>query len=161
MSGSHLFIPRNQAVQPRYFQNRIIVFCLPILSLVYLWEIYIFPGSVYLFCCSQICGPILGIYRHMNVGIGTEAEQFLFRESINVIFGTVQRDLESKGWNKRKSSDLDMNIRNIFSAFNKLFEQSIRRVFSTLFLWDGWFKEYCTFEYCTLISTKQNNSNRL
>ncbi len=28
---------------------------------MYLWEIYIFPGSVYLFCCSQICGPILGI----------------------------------------------------------------------------------------------------
>ncbi len=27
----------------------------------YLCEIYTFPGSVCLFCCSQICGPILGI----------------------------------------------------------------------------------------------------
>ncbi len=36
---------------------------LPIPTLTYLWEIYIFPGSVCLFCCSQICGPILGIYK--------------------------------------------------------------------------------------------------
>ncbi len=25
---------------------------------LYLWEIYIFPGSVCLFCCREICGPI-------------------------------------------------------------------------------------------------------
>ncbi len=46
-----------------YLQNRItcIMFCLPFPTLIYLWEIYIFPGSVCLFCCRKICGPILGI----------------------------------------------------------------------------------------------------
>ncbi len=32
-------------------------------TLIYLWGIYIFPGSVCLFCCREICGPILGIYK--------------------------------------------------------------------------------------------------
>ncbi len=46
-----------------YFQNRIIMFCLPVPTLIYLWEIYIFPGSVFLFCCREICSPILRIYK--------------------------------------------------------------------------------------------------
>ncbi len=41
-----------------YFQNRIIFICLPVHRLIYLWEIYIFQGSVFLFCCRKICGPI-------------------------------------------------------------------------------------------------------
>ncbi len=49
-----------------YFQNRIIMFCLPVPTLVYLWAIYIFPGSVCLFCCREICGPILGIYKMLT-----------------------------------------------------------------------------------------------
>jgi hypothetical protein len=52
MSGSHLCIPRNETVQPCYFQNRIIMFCLPIPTLINLWEIYIFPGSVCLFLAA-------------------------------------------------------------------------------------------------------------
>ncbi len=44
-----------------YFQNRIIMFGLPVPTLTYLWEIYIFPGSICLFCCREICGLILGI----------------------------------------------------------------------------------------------------
>ncbi len=36
-----------------YFQNRIIMFCLPVPTLIYLWEIYIFPRSVCLFCCRK------------------------------------------------------------------------------------------------------------
>ncbi len=44
MSGSHSCIPKNETVQPHYFQNRIIMFCLPIPTLIYLWDIYIFPG---------------------------------------------------------------------------------------------------------------------
>ncbi len=32
-------------------------------SYMYLWEIfYIFSESVCLFCCREVCGPILGIY---------------------------------------------------------------------------------------------------
>jgi hypothetical protein len=51
---------------PRYFQNRIIMFCLTIFTFMYLWAIYIFPGSVCLFCCSQICRLILGIYESLT-----------------------------------------------------------------------------------------------
>ncbi len=47
----------------RYFQNRIIMFCLPISTFMYRRAIYIFPGSVCLFCCSQIGRLILGIYK--------------------------------------------------------------------------------------------------
>ena len=77
-----------------YFQNRIIMFCLPDLTLIYLWEIYIFPGSVCIFCCREICGPILGKYtnrsQHLNVEIGTEAAQFPEKEYITGIFLAVQ-----------------------------------------------------------------------
>jgi hypothetical protein len=48
------------------FQNRIIMFCLPVPTLIYLWEIYIFPGSVCLFCCRKICGLILGINKSLT-----------------------------------------------------------------------------------------------
>ncbi len=36
-----------------YFQNRIIMFHLPVRTLIYLWEIYIFPKSVCLCCCRK------------------------------------------------------------------------------------------------------------
>ncbi len=49
LSGSHLCNPRNETVQLSYFQNRIRMFCLPIPTLIYLWEIYKLPGSVVYF----------------------------------------------------------------------------------------------------------------
>ncbi len=92
MSGSHLCISRNETVQPPYFQNRIIIFSLPIPTLTYLWEIYVFPGSVCLFC-SQICWLILGIYKSLtdqiNVEIGTKAAQFPEKEYTIGIFVAV------------------------------------------------------------------------
>ncbi len=42
------------------------MFCLSVPTLLYLWEIYIFPRSVCLFCCREICGPILGIYKSLT-----------------------------------------------------------------------------------------------
>ncbi len=48
-----------------YFQNR--MFCLPVPTLIYLWEINIFPVSVCLFCCREICRPILGKYKSLTV----------------------------------------------------------------------------------------------
>ena len=48
---------------PSYFQSSIIKFCLPISTFMYLWGIYIFPRSVWLFCCRKICGMILEIYK--------------------------------------------------------------------------------------------------
>ncbi len=53
---------------------------------------HIIQGFVCLFCCSQICGPILGIYKsltdiHMNVEIGSEAAQFPEKEYINGFLG--------------------------------------------------------------------------
>ncbi len=56
-SGSDLCIPRYETAGPRYFQNRIIMFCLPVSTFMYLWAIYIFPGSVCQFCCSLIGRP--------------------------------------------------------------------------------------------------------
>ncbi len=50
-----------------HFHNRIIMFCLPVpIHSLYLWGFYIFPGSVCLFCCREICGPILGIYKSLT-----------------------------------------------------------------------------------------------
>jgi hypothetical protein len=84
MSGSHLCIPRNETVISK--QNYTVLYTVP--TLIYLREIYIFPGSVCLFCYRKICGPILGIYK-LNVEIGTEAAQFPEKEYINGIFAAV------------------------------------------------------------------------
>jgi hypothetical protein len=56
------YIQRNETAQSCYFQNRIIMFCLPVLTLIYLWEISIFPRSICLFCCRKYV-LILGIYK--------------------------------------------------------------------------------------------------
>ncbi len=59
MSGSDLCILWNLTVQPRHFNNRITIFCLPISTFMYLWAIYILQQSV-------CCGPIIGIYKSLT-----------------------------------------------------------------------------------------------
>ncbi len=57
-----MYIPRNETARPHYFQNIIIMFCLPISTFIYLWAIYLFPGPVCLLACSKIgrwsCDPV-------------------------------------------------------------------------------------------------------
>ncbi len=58
MSGSDLCIPRNETAQHRYFQNIIIMFCLSPNFHIHVSD-FIHPGSVCIFCCSQIFRLIL------------------------------------------------------------------------------------------------------
>ncbi len=61
-------------------------------------DVYIYSqGSVWLFCCRKICGPIMGLYRHMNMhGYWDWGREFIFCESINRIFVAVWVKKEKK-----------------------------------------------------------------
>ncbi len=67
------------------------MFCLPISTFMYLWAIYIFPGSVCLFCCSQIGRPVLGIYKSFTdtwmEELGTRPCSFISGNSVQCGLG--------------------------------------------------------------------------
>jgi hypothetical protein len=67
MSGSVYVFPDMKLQGPRYLQNRIMMFCLPISTFMYLWAIYILPRFPCLFWCSLIGRSILGIYKSLTV----------------------------------------------------------------------------------------------
>ncbi len=58
MAGSDLCILINETAWPQSFKNRIIMFCLPISTFIYLWAIFLFPRSV-----CQV--PMVGIYKSL------------------------------------------------------------------------------------------------
>ncbi len=75
MSGSHLCIPRNETVQPPYFQNRITMFCLPSPTLIYIWEIKEYSNGIFVavwrsISCKDKFLASAGIYLFRNTYIG-------------------------------------------------------------------------------------------
>ncbi len=93
MHPVHVNKPNNVYVCLHTVQKRIIMFCLPIYKFMYLWTIYIFPGSVCLFCCSQIDRPIRGIYKSLTdtwiLELGTGPRRLISGKYINRIFGNL------------------------------------------------------------------------
>ena len=91
MSRSHLFIPRNETFIYKTDYNVLSPSSFPNISVR---DLYI-SRSVCLFCCREIFGPILGIYKLLTVTdtcmgeIGTEAEQFPEKKYIIGIFIAV------------------------------------------------------------------------
>ncbi len=77
------------------FPKRIIMFCLPVPILIYLWEIYILPGSVWIFCCRKICGTVVVIY--VKRSQTHEWRNFKWGRAIpiNGIFIAVHRNCQS------------------------------------------------------------------
>jgi hypothetical protein len=76
-----------------YFQNIIIMFCLPVLTLIHLWEIYIFQGSVCLFCCWEYVDQSWEYINHSQThecGNLDWSHEFPEREYINGIFLAVR-----------------------------------------------------------------------
>jgi hypothetical protein len=92
MYGSHLCIPRNETVQPPYFQNRIIMFSLHSYTHMTVRVLYISRIGLSILLQPNMGtdpGNIYIAHRRMNVEIGNEAAQFPEKEYINGIVVAV------------------------------------------------------------------------
>jgi hypothetical protein len=65
------------------------MFCLSVLTLIYLWEIYLFPGSVGLFCCRKYVDWSWEYIDRSQTHECGKAAQFPENEYIDVIFFAV------------------------------------------------------------------------
>ncbi len=95
---------------------------LPIPTFLYLWAIYIFPGSVCLFGCSKIGRPFLGIYKSLTDtwmwNWETEQYNYVFeitRPSVSFlgIHKSDQTLTEARGWGGRGGADVALYQRMI------------------------------------------------
>ncbi len=53
-------------IRTMYSQKSNCAASVPNFHFIHLWVIYIFPGSVHLFCCSQTDRPTVGIYKSLT-----------------------------------------------------------------------------------------------
>ncbi len=106
------FLHTAKKIRFMYSQKSNCAASVPMSSFICLWGIYIFPGSVCLFCCGQIGRPIVGIYKSLtdilyecrNRDWG-RAVSFLFWEHFFPIFGTISLQCRhrSKVWTGPRS----------------------------------------------------------
>ncbi len=94
MPGSRLCVTRNETVQPPYFQDRIIMFCLAIYTHISVRDLFNSRIGQSILLQPNLWTDPGNInhsqsHRHMNVEIGTEAAQFPEKEYINGIFLAV------------------------------------------------------------------------
>ena len=85
MSGSDLCISRHETAGPRYFHNRIMIFCLPISTFLSMSDLYIPRNGLPILLQANRQTNLA--HRYKNVEIWYEAAHFHFWEYIHTYIG--------------------------------------------------------------------------